>query len=97
MNASMAFPPSAATVPLPPANARPVTGYSVIASEPCHEAKEQILGLMRSNFSWRDEADVWYRWAYEQSPYSPNLCWFVETANCQRVGHPPACDEASET
>lgn len=78
--------PSPETDPRSPANARPSNSYSVVALESCHEAKEELLDLMRSNFSWRDEAEVWHRWAYEQSPYSANRCWFVETANQQRVG-----------
>lgn len=86
MDTSVAILPSPETAPPLPANSRTSTNYSVIASESCQETKAQILGLMRSNFSWSDEAEVWYRWAYEQSPYASNLCWFVETASQQRVG-----------
>lgn len=74
------------TEPRSPVIPRPSTNYSVVAQESFQEAKDELLCLMRSNFSWRDEADVWYRWAYEQTPYASNRCWFVETADQERVG-----------
>jgi len=48
--------------------------------------KPEILRLMRDNFSWSQQADVWHHWAYEQSPYRPNYCWFVETEDQETVG-----------
>jgi hypothetical protein len=86
MNTFTAMLPSSETAPPPLAIPRPPSAYSVVPAEACDGVKEEILGLMRSNFSWSAEADVWYRWAYEQSPYSSNRCWFVETADRQRIG-----------
>lgn len=65
---------------------RPATSYSAVPVESFASVKDELLELMRSNFSWRDEVDVWYRWAYEQSPYAANRCWFVEVEDQRRVG-----------
>lgn len=71
---------------------RPMTSYAVtpgtsvstgIATE--HETAE-ILRLMRANFSWSREAGDWHRWAYEQSPFRSNRCWFAETERQETVG-----------
>ena len=60
--------------------------YTIAAPATAADVKEDLLRLMRSNFPWGHEADVWYRWGYEQSPYRPNVCWLVETEARERVG-----------
>jgi hypothetical protein len=60
--------------------------YTVAAAPVAATEKDDILRLMRANFPWGHEADQWYRWGYEQSPYRPNSCWLVETESRERVG-----------
>lgn len=55
------------------------TNYTTAAPATAADVKDDLLRLMRSNFSWGEQADVWYRWGYEQSPYPSNVCWLVET------------------
>jgi len=66
--------------------ARPSTSYTVSAAPSAEERKTEILKLMRANFSWCREAEVWHHWAYEQSPFAANRCWFVETEQQETVG-----------
>ena len=66
--------------------ARPSTSYTVSAAPSAEEPKAAILKLMRANFSWSREAEVWHHWAYEQSPFAANRCWFVETEQQETVG-----------
>ena len=67
-------------------SARPSVSYTVTAARSADAMKPEILRLMRDNFSWSQQADVWHHWAYEQSPYRPNYCWFVETEDQETVG-----------
>ena len=60
--------------------------YTIAAAATAAEVKEDLVRLMRSNFSWGEQADIWYRWGYEQSPYPSNVCWLVETETRERVG-----------
>lgn len=60
--------------------------YTIAAPANAAEVKEDLLRLMRTNFSWGPQADAWYRWGYEQSPYPSNVCWLVETDARERVG-----------
>ncbi len=60
--------------------------YTIAAPATAADVKDDLLRLMRSNFPWGHEADVWYRWGYEQSPFPPNMCWLVETEARERVG-----------
>lgn len=60
--------------------------YSIAAPVTAADVKEDLLRLMRTNFSWGNQADLWYRWGYEQSPFPPNVCWLVETEARERVG-----------
>ncbi len=60
--------------------------YTIAAPATAADVKDDLLRLMRSNFSWGEQADVWYRWGYEQSPYPSNVCWLVETETRERVG-----------
>lgn len=53
--------------------------YTIAASATAADVKDDLLRLMRSNFSWGPQAEAWYRWGYEQSPYPSNVCWLVET------------------
>ena len=67
-------------------SARPSVSYTVTAARSADAMKSEILRLMRDNFSWSQQADVWHHWAYEQSPYRSNHCWFVETGDQETVG-----------
>lgn len=60
--------------------------YTVAAVPVATQAKDELLRLMRENFPWGHEADAWFRWGYEQSPFRPNSCWLVETEDRERVG-----------
>lgn len=60
--------------------------YTIAAPATAADVKDDLLRLMRSNFPWGNEADVWYRWGYEQTPFPPNMCWLVETEGRERVG-----------
>lgn len=60
--------------------------YTIAAPATAADVKDDLLRLMRSNFAWGKQADAWYRWGYEQSPYPSNLCWLVETEAHERVG-----------
>ncbi len=60
--------------------------YSIAAPTTAADVKEDLLRLMQSNFAWGHQADQWYRWGYEQTPYRPNVCWLVETEAHERVG-----------
>lgn len=60
--------------------------YSIAAPATVDDVKGDLLRLMQSNFPWGHQAEDWYRWGYEQSPYRPNVCWLVETEARERVG-----------
>lgn len=60
--------------------------YTIAAPATAADVKDDLLRLMRSNFSWGAQADDWYRWGYEQSPFPSNVCWLVETEAHERVG-----------
>lgn len=60
--------------------------YTIAAPTTAADVKDDLLRLMRSNFSWGSQAEAWYHWGYEQSPYPSNVCWLVETETCERVG-----------
>lgn len=63
-----------------------VLNYSISAATTASDVKPELLRLMRANFQWGHEADVWYQWGYEQSPFQPNVCWLAETPTRERVG-----------
>ena len=60
--------------------------YTIAAPADADDVKDDLLRLMRSNFPWGHQAEAWYRWGYEQSPYRQNVCWLVETEARERVG-----------
>ena len=60
--------------------------YSITDASLASDVKQELLRLMQANFKWGSEADLWYRWGYEESPYQPNVCWLAETPTCERVG-----------
>lgn len=60
--------------------------YTIAAPATAADVKDDLLRLMQSNFPWGHQADLWYRWGYEQTPYRPNVCWLVETEAHERVG-----------
>ena len=60
--------------------------YTITSAPVAAVEKDEILRLMRSNFPWGGEADLWYRWGYEQTPYRANSCWLIETEDRERVG-----------
>ena len=60
--------------------------YTIAAPATAADVKDDLLRLMQSNFPWGHQAELWYRWGYEQSPYRPNVCWLVETEARERVG-----------
>jgi hypothetical protein len=61
-------------------------GYTITAAPIANRIKHELLPLMRRNFVWGSDADIWYRWGYEQTPYSPNSCWLVKTDQHEPVG-----------
>ncbi len=83
---------SVVTLPLEPQPdfatkvSRPSVSYTVVEAVSPEERTDGILRLMRENFSWSREADAWHHWAYEQTPFAPNRCWFVETEQQETVG-----------
>lgn len=60
--------------------------YTIAAPATADDVKDDLLRLMQSNFPWGHQAEQWYRWGYEQTPYRPNVCWLVETEARERVG-----------
>ena len=60
--------------------------YTIAAPTSAAEVKDDLLRLMRTNFSWGADAEKWHRWGYEQSPFPANVCWMVETDTGERVG-----------
>ncbi len=60
--------------------------YTIAAPATADDVKDDLLRLMKSNFPWGHQADLWYRWGYEQTPYRSNVCWLVETEARERVG-----------
>lgn len=60
--------------------------YTIAAPANAAEVKDDLLRLMRSNFSWGADAEKWHHWGYEQSPFPANVCWMVETEAGERVG-----------
>lgn len=60
--------------------------YTIAAPATAADVKDDLLRLMQSNFPWGHQAELWYRWGYEQTPYRPNVCWLVETEARERVG-----------
>lgn len=60
--------------------------YTIAAPVTANDVKSDLLRLMQANFPWGHQAEQWYRWGYEQTPYRPNVCWLVETEARERVG-----------
>lgn len=60
--------------------------YTIAAPATADDVKDDLLRLMRSNFPWGHQAQEWFRWGYEQSPFRPNVCWLAETDTRERIG-----------
>ena len=60
--------------------------YTIAAPVTAADVKGDLLRLMQQNFPWGHQADLWYHWGYEQTPFRPNVCWLVETEARERVG-----------
>ncbi len=66
--------------------ARPAVSYTVTPASSADVMKAEILRLMQENFSWSQQAAAWHHWAYEQSPFHSNHCWFAEADGQETVG-----------